>query len=177
MSIHSPLIGVRFPTDARILNTLLLIATITFLFGIFAPILTFNRLYIFSNTISLFSGLISLLKEGQVVLFLIILSFSIILPAIKLGFLFIVLNKRTNNNDTVWVWLHWMEQYGKWSMLDVFIVAILLVTIKLRAIANVEVHYGLYAFTVSVVITMFVTHRVIRLIKTVAAKAGRSPPT
>jgi paraquat-inducible protein A len=48
-------------------------------------------------------------------------------------------------------------------MLDVFIVAILVVTVKLGAIASVEARYGIYLFTVAVLLTMYVTSRVVNL--------------
>ena len=35
-------------------------------------------------------------------------------------------------------------------MLDVFVVALLLVSVKLGVLAKVDVHYGLYAFATSV---------------------------
>jgi len=48
-----------------------------------------------------------------------------------------------------------MHTFGKWSMLDVFIVAILVVSVKLGAIASVEMRYGLYAFATAVVLKMY----------------------
>jgi len=56
-----------------------------------------------------------------------------------------------------------MHLYGKWSMLDVFIVAVLVVAVKLAAIVQVEMRYGLYAFAASVLLTMFITARVVVL--------------
>ena len=50
--------------------------------------------------------------------------------------------------------LHVIETLGKWSMLDVFVVALLLVSVKLGVLAKVEVHYGLYVFATSVLLTM-----------------------
>ncbi|OQX45604.1 MAG: paraquat-inducible membrane protein A, partial [Candidatus Sedimenticola endophacoides] len=55
-----------------------------------------------------------------------------------------------------------MHEYGRWSMLDVFVVALLVVSVKLDAIARVQIHYGLYAFSAAVLITMLVTARVAR---------------
>jgi len=40
----------------------------------------------------------------------------------------------------------------------VFVVAVLLATVKLRMLADVEVHYGLYAFAASVLTTMIAAH-------------------
>ncbi|KAG1694811.1 Thrombospondin-3b [Nymphon striatum] len=39
--------------------------------------------------------------------------------------------------------LQLIETFGKWSMLDVFVVALLLVSVKLGVLAKVDVHYGL----------------------------------
>jgi len=43
---------------------------------------------------------------------------------------------------------------GKWSMLDVFVVAILAVTIKLSMVAQVTIHSGLIIFSIGVVASM-----------------------
>jgi paraquat-inducible protein A len=43
------------------------------------------------------------------------------------------------------------------------VVAVLVVAVKLGAIAQVEMRYGLYAFAASVLLTMLVTARVVVL--------------
>ena len=48
-------------------------------------------------------------------------------------------------------------------MLDVFVVAVLVVAVKLGAIASVEMRFGLYSFATAVVLTMYVTARVVSL--------------
>ena len=58
-----------------------------------------------------------------------------------------------------------MHLYGKWSMLDVFVVAVLLASVKLAGLAQVEIHSGLYAFAASVLLTMLITARVTCLIR------------
>jgi len=63
-----------------------------------------------------------------------------------------------------------MHQYGKWSMLDVFVVAVLLATVKLGAVANVQLHYGLYLFAAAVILTMIVTARVVKLSERILSK-------
>jgi paraquat-inducible protein A len=56
-----------------------------------------------------------------------------------------------------------MHDYGRWAMLDVMVVAILIVASKLSVIAYVEVHIGLYLFGVSVIMIMLLTNRVSNL--------------
>jgi len=48
-------------------------------------------------------------------------------------------------------------------MLDVFVVAVLIVTVKLGAIADVEKHLGLYFYAASAILIMFVSSSVMKL--------------
>ena len=109
------------------------------------------------------SDAIELLKEGHIFLFVVITGFSIVLPLLKIGVLNRLLGSKGNNTDNLDNYLHWMHLYGKWSMLDVFVVAVLVVSVKMGAIASVEMRYGLYAFAAAVILTMYVTARVVTL--------------
>lgn len=54
-----------------------------------------------------------------------------------------------------------MHDYGRWAMLDVMVVAILIVTVKLGALASIQIHYGLYIFGFAVLLIMFITQQVV----------------
>lgn len=58
-----------------------------------------------------------------------------------------------------------MHDYGRWAMLDVLVVAVLIVTVKLGMIASIEIHWGFYVFASAVLLIMLLTHRVARLIE------------
>lgn len=152
-----------YPVESKILLGLLVITTISLVVGLTTPVLTLEKFFIIENTFSISSGLVQLLEEGRIFLFVIILLFSVVLPVIKLGVLFRLLGSRDNSSETLHRYLHLMHQYGKWSMLDVFVVALLVVAVKLGAVAHVETHYGLYAFGSAVLLTMVITARVIYL--------------
>jgi len=136
------------------LNVLLLGATALFAAGVFAPLLTLKKFFIFSNTVSLASSLRQLFAEGYYGLFSLIFLFSIVMPLVKLMLLFLAANRGRRGAAVHQRWLHWLARYGKWSMLDVFVVAVLLASVKLGDVAAVQIHYGLYAFALSVLITM-----------------------
>ncbi len=57
---------------------------------------------------------------------------------------------------------HWLGLLGKWSMLDVFAVSILIVLVKLGPLARVTPEPGLYFFCsailASMLVTMYVEH-------------------
>ena len=56
-----------------------------------------------------------------------------------------------------------MHEYGRWTMLDVMVVAMLIVTVKLGVIASIQVHVGLYLFGLAVLLLMFITSKVSKL--------------
>jgi paraquat-inducible protein A len=133
--------------------------------GAVLPMFTFSRFYIFNDTFSLASGIFYLLKEGEPLLFLVVFSFSVLMPAWKMVILYRLLHTHDGDSARRRRQLHVLSFLGKWSMLDVFVVAILVVTVKLGAIANITVHAGIYLFTLAVLASMLLTHRV-------AARAG-----
>ena len=49
------------------------------------------------------------------------------------------------------------------AMLDVMVMAVLIVTVKLGAIASIKVHFGLFVFGASVLLIMIITNKVVRL--------------
>jgi paraquat-inducible protein A len=157
------IIAQQYPKRARHLRILVVIAYVLLAIGLVAPIITLEKFVVVENTFSVISGIVQLLKEGQWFLFLVITGFSVVLPVLKLNVLYLLLSVRLARKQNLHRYLHWMHLYGKWSMLDVFVVAILVVAVKLGAIANVQMRYGLYAFAGSVLITMLVTARVVAL--------------
>jgi paraquat-inducible protein A len=156
-------IASNHPGAAMRLKVILWITSALLGVGLFAPIITLHKFVLIENTFSVISGVIELFREGQFFLFFIITGFSIVLPLLKIVLLNTVLSSKDNNPKNIRMYLHWMHTFGKWSMLDVFVVAILVVSVKLGAIASVEMRYGLYAFTAAVVLKMYVTARVVSL--------------
>jgi len=148
------------------------VAACLLLTGLLSPIITLTKFVLIENTFSVLSGVIELLEEGKIFLFLLITGFSIVLPVLKLWVLYRLVSKSAAMEKSVRKLLHWMHLYGKWSMLDVFVVAILVVAVKLGAIADVEMRFGLYAFAASVLLTMYITSSIVGLTN----QAGSSPP-
>ena len=88
-------------------NILLSLSFVLFLIGIFAPVLTFKKFFIFSNKVSIITGVFQLLSEGYPILFILIFGFSIFLPLFKLLFLFGLVNDLFNLKDRQNKILHW----------------------------------------------------------------------
>jgi paraquat-inducible protein A len=156
-------ISTHYPREARRLRVILWITLVFLGIGLVAPVITLKKFVLIENTFSVLGGTVELLKEGHYFLFMVIVAFSIILPLLKIGVLYSLLCSKHREGADLERYLHWMHLYGKWSMLDVFIVAVLVVSVKLGAIASVEMRYGLYAFAAAVILTMYVTARVVSL--------------
>ncbi len=112
---------------------------------------------------SVVSGVIELLQNGHILLFVVVTVFSIILPIMKIRVLYKLLSQKETNNPKTKHYLHLMHEYGRWAMLDVMVVAVLIVTVKLGAIASIEVHFGLFVFGSAVALMMLITNKVVLL--------------
>ena len=121
--------------------------------GIHLPLISIEKFYIFENEVSLWSGTWGLLLEGAWLLGGVLLLFSILFPISK-NLLLIGLLLRSprleRHADLIW---HGLSVFGRWSMLDVFIVAVLVCSVKLGMLAQADLMIGIYCFTTSVLIT------------------------
>jgi paraquat-inducible protein A len=124
-----------------------------FIAGIFLPFTSVTKLWLFENQVSVYRGLIVLWKAGELFLFLILFVFTILFPFVKI-----------NSLLGLWLWprleqeqarrmYHFVSNLGKWSMLDVFVMAILVLTVKSSGVANIQVGAGFFLFFVSVMLT------------------------
>lgn len=148
---------------ARQLRWLLVFTSLMLVIGFATPMLTISKFWVIHHSVSILTGVWQLLQDGHIFLFILIASFSIILPIAKIILLFNLLHPNTSHPDHRKKSLHLMHDYGRWAMLDVMVVAILIVTVKLGAIASIQVHAGLYIFGIAVLLIMFITHQVIAL--------------
>lgn len=124
-----------------------------FITGIFLPFTAVTKLWLFENQISVFRGLLVLWHAGELFLFLVLFVFTIVFPFVKI-----------NSMLGLWLWprldreqarrmFHFVSNLGKWSMLDVFVMAILVLTVKSSGVANIQVGSGFFLFFISVMLT------------------------
>lgn len=144
---------------------LLFISSALLIAGFLLPMMTITKLVFFSDRFSLLVGIYELFLNANYFLFVIVGLFSVILPLVKLGVLFRVLTYEAQDSAKLKKLVHIMHEYGRWAMLDVMVVAVLIMTVKLGAIASIEVHTGLYVFGLAVLMIMFITSKVVKLTK------------
>ncbi len=144
---------------------LIFLALVVLLAGLSLPILQVDKTVLWrhwENRYSVLLGIIELTKSGDWLLALILFFFSIVFAFIKLASL-------------LWIWfwkltdaerlktLKWLEILGKWSMLDVFAVAILVVAAKMRSLTEVQPRIGVYLFGAAIMLSMLTTTHIDRL--------------
>ena len=134
---------------------LIILSVILLIVGLSLPILTVRKLWD-SNTYSILTGIQNLWDEKYYVLAVVIFVFSIIFPIAKLVALSTVWFVRLEDQQRKKL-IYWMEIFGKWSMLDVFVSAIIVVWIKLGSLADAKAENGIYFFAASVLLTMIVS--------------------
>lgn len=120
------------------------------------------RQMFWKSSYSVWAGVVELWRQGEATLALIVFFFSIVFPLVKLTALAILWFVRLPEDGRSRL-LHWLGLLGKWSMLDVFVVAILIVLVKLGPLARVEPRAGVYVFSAAILASMLTAMYVERL--------------
>lgn len=123
--------------------------------GDYTPLMLFLFPEEFANSsFSIMEGIQLMWQQGSVALALLILGFSVIFPILKIMVLWIS-SCTLAMGDKPGFALHMVEKLGKFSMVDVFVIAAIIVTVKgLPGGTQIHAQWGLYAFTISVLLSM-----------------------
>jgi paraquat-inducible protein A len=151
--------GSRFTEKANLVQTASRTAAaatgafVLFWPAILLPILELEKLGVQSRS-SILSGIIELFQHGNYFVGIVVFVFSILFPLTKIVLLLelsmLELFHRRHKAFT----LRMMEHLGKWSMMDVMLLAFLVMAVKLGEM--VEFHFGpaIVAFVLCVVMSM-----------------------
>lgn len=127
------------------------------------------------TTYSILGGILELIRTDSLGLGLILLAFSVVFPAFKLATLWWAIDALKHGKPSgaaLWITHH----AGKFSMLDVMVIAVFIVAIKgLPGDTKVAIGWGLFAFAGAVVLSMLASLLVRRL--ETAPNAGTDPST
>jgi paraquat-inducible protein A len=108
------------------------------------------------NTV--WQGCVRLFQDGQWVVAAIVFLASILIPLLKLLGLFLLVTStgaRMSRGRTLRTWIfRFIDIIGRWAMLDVFVLAVLVSLVKLQRLATVIPGKGLIAFAAVVVLTI-----------------------
>ncbi len=129
-------------------------ALIIYPFGIFLPIMEIER-FGHIHKASVWDGTISLITHGQIFIGLVVFSCSVIFPLLKLGGIFsLCLELKHLNEKQKSKIFHFVENVGKWGMIDVLLVAVLVAAVKLGDMVSIQPGTGASAFGLCVVLSI-----------------------
>lgn len=114
-----------------------------------------------SRTDTIVSGIIGLFEEGSWGIAIIVFVASILVPVLKIAgitVLLIAVRRVPAPFPRALTRLYaTLDFIGRWSMLDVFLVAFLCGAVQFGTLAHVQPHAGIVAFAAVVVLTMLAT--------------------
>lgn len=115
-----------------------------------------------SATFSVITGIADLWSGGHALLASIIFVTSLVFPSVKLVSLALIWTLRLPARVRMPL-LDALLILGKWSMLDVFVVAGLLGVLSLGWLSGASAHLGIYLYAASILLTMALIHLVARI--------------
>ena len=124
------------------------------IFGITLPAIQLTKLYLWTDRHSILSAVEALYVDKEYFLAGLIGLFSIIIPVCKLTFLLTVSTlsaKLPVNRERA---LERLESLGKWSMMDVLVLALMVFYVNASSLADAAALPGVYCYAGSVFLTM-----------------------
>ena len=138
------------------LAVLVALGLLTLIPGITLPMMTVKKLVLVKNTFTVLSGIGALLDDKTFGLGLLLLGFSVIFPLAKYAVMAAYLYYYPPIPATLAHWQHWLGKIGKFSMLDVFVVAQMLMILKLGWLVEVQIHSGIYWYSTTALLSLIV---------------------
>ena len=136
---------------------LLITAAILFIPANLLPVMTVSE-FGKGTPDTIISGIIALMRHGMMPIALLVFIASILVPLFKLiGMVILLLavrkGKPTRIRRNIQLY-RFIERIGRWSMLDIFIISILVALVNFGRLGSIEAGPGAVAFVSVVVLTM-----------------------
>jgi paraquat-inducible protein A len=148
----------RKPASIERTLALLIAAAVLYLPANLLPIMHTSSLF-GEQSDTILSGVVFLWRSGSWPLALVVFIASILVPMLKLialAVLVISVRLRSRRLPEQRTRLYRLVEFvGRWSMLDIYVVAVLVALVQLQSLASIEAGPGALAFGAVVVLTMF----------------------
>ncbi len=155
-----------------IVGLLLFASLVMLIAGWVTPIMTVEAFVFIGDEVSILDSVWRLLESGEVFLFVVLTIFSILFPIAKLVAAFYLWFLAPVTRPGFLRTLVWIETIGKWSMLDVFVVALIVVALQISIVSDVALHAGIYLFTLAVALSLGTVSYIAALAKRIAGAAA-----
>lgn len=151
------LVHARRPNSIVRTWALLITAAILYIPANVLPIMTVRSLGQ-GDPSTIMSGVIQLVQHGMIPIAAVVFIASILVPTFKLVGIALLLfsvqrHQPLSARQRIWMY-RFIEFIGRWSMLDIFVIAILVAVVNFGRLASVEANLGAIAFASVVILTM-----------------------
>ncbi|MDM8350307.1 paraquat-inducible protein A [Pseudomonas sp. sp1636] len=151
------LLHARRPNSLTRTWALLLTAAILYIPANLLPIMTVNSLGK-GQSDTIMSGVVELVNYGMLPIAAVVFVASILVPTFKLVgitlLLYSVQRHQSMSARQRLIMFRFIEWIGRWSMLDIFVIAILVAVVNFGSLASIEPGMGAAAFASVVILTM-----------------------
>jgi len=151
------LVHARRPNSIMRTWALLITAAILYIPANVLPIMTVSALGQGQGD-TIMSGVITLVQHGMIPIAAVVFVASILVPTFKLVgialLLFSVQRHQPMSARQRIIMYRFIEFIGRWSMLDIFVIAILVAVVNFGRLASIEANLGAVAFASVVILTM-----------------------
>ena len=152
----------RIKDSLQVSLALTICAILLYIPAMIYPIMEVTRLGVKVES-TILGGVISFLEHGSYFIAGVIFIASVVIPMIKLvGLLFIFsslkVNVKMSNNRKILIF-KFIEAIGKWSMIDIYVVALLASIVQLDEIFNIKGGIAATSFALMVILTMIAANR------------------
>ena len=155
--------AVRYGIYGLLVHSMILSSLCLLVAGVLMPFMTVQKFMLFDDTQSLAEIVFYLHREGDTFLAVVVALFSIVMPFAKINTLYRLWSIRYTGGERMRKLLKLLEFVGKWSMIEVFMAAAAIFSIKSSGLADATSEPGLYFFAASVVLSLAATWLVKRV--------------
>jgi len=126
------------------------------------PAVSVTKFVLFGATYSIIDGVFGFWSDGRYFLFALVFLFSVVLPLGKVLVGIRAWISPVHPGSPAGRLLRAAAWASRWSMLDVFIVALLVLALEGSLLTTADIHAGLVLFAAGVVVSTVATHRLVR---------------
>ena len=143
----------------RLAGGLLAFALPLLVAGLSMPAISITSFGVFTDTYSIAGTVFAFWENGKYLLFCIVLFFSLVFPSAKIAIALWAWFADDREGETLRRLCRLFAAVSKWSMLDVFIVALTVLVVEGSLLSAADVHAGIILFAVSVVMSTVALQR------------------
>jgi paraquat-inducible protein A len=140
---------------AALVPLILIAAAACLMIGLSRPIMHVRWLVVFDAPVSVLGGIRALLDNGDLLLAVVLFAFSVAFPLLEIVLLLAIwLTLRRGRRPPAGL-LAILQGLGRWSMLDVFVLALVIFAIKAQPLADARTAEALLPFLAAIALTAY----------------------